>query len=129
MVRAATASSIDLVFQACADRTRLRILNLLLGGDELCVCTIIAVLRLPQAKVSRHLAVLRKAGLVLGRKDGLWVHYRLAEASGTFHRRMLDCLQCCWAEVPELQRDLERLKRVAGIVRAPAGCCDDTSCG
>ena len=65
------------VFRALADRTRLRILALLAGG-EVCVCEIHESLGLPQPTVSRHLAYLRSAGLVTGRKEGLWVHYNLA---------------------------------------------------
>src|SRR4051794_6149906 len=65
------------VFKALADRTRLRILGLL-GAGEICVCDIHSSLGLPQPTVSRHLAYLRKSGLVEWRKEGLWVHYRLA---------------------------------------------------
>lgn len=103
-------SSVDLVFRAFSDRTRLRILNLLQGREELCVCDIIAVIDAPQAKISRHLSYLRRAGLVSARKDGLWVYYRLLPASNSFHRKMLECLGCCMAEVPELKRDLAKLK-------------------
>ena len=63
--------------QALGDPTRLRILSLLVGG-EVCVCHIHEALRVPQPKASRHLAYLRRANLVEARKDGLWVHYRLA---------------------------------------------------
>jgi ArsR family transcriptional regulator, arsenate/arsenite/antimonite-responsive transcriptional repressor len=71
--------SVDRMFRAFSDRTRLRILHLLLPG-ELCVCHIVDVLDLPQPKVSRHLAYLRRTGLVLARKEGLWNYYRLAPA-------------------------------------------------
>src|SRR5437870_11852955 len=68
------------VLKALADTTRLRILGLLLTG-EVCVCHIHESLRISQPKASRHLAYLRRAGLVDARKQGLWVHYRLATAS------------------------------------------------
>lgn len=100
---------VDLIFRACADRTRLRILNLLVGGKEICVCDLMAVLRLPQAKVSRHLAYLRKAGLVAGRKHRQWMHYRLLEPSGPFHAKLLDCLSCCGGEISTLRKDQSRL--------------------
>ncbi len=64
------------VFKALADETRLRILALLLTG-ELCVCEIIAALELPQSTISRHLAYLRKSRWVLGRRQGIWMYYRL----------------------------------------------------
>jgi ArsR family transcriptional regulator len=65
------------LFAALADPTRLRILSLLVGG-EVCVCDIHESLRLPQPTVSRHLAYLRRAGLVDARRAGVWMHYRLA---------------------------------------------------
>lgn len=67
----------DLLFEALADATRRRILALLLARGELCVCDLFGVLQLPQSKVSRHLAVLRESALLVSRKQGTWVHYRL----------------------------------------------------
>ena len=66
-----------LLFEALADETRRRILALLLIRGELCVCDLFGVLGLPQPKVSRHLAVLRESALLISRKQGTWVHYRL----------------------------------------------------
>jgi ArsR family transcriptional regulator, arsenate/arsenite/antimonite-responsive transcriptional repressor len=103
-------TSVDLLFRAFSDRTRLRILHLLRGG-ELCVCDLVAVIDVPQPKISRHLAYLRRAGLVLARKDGLWAHYQLAPARDAFHEKLLECLACCFAGVPELARDGRRLAR------------------
>jgi ArsR family transcriptional regulator len=108
-----SANHVDVVFRAFSDRTRLRILHMLRGG-ELCVCHIVDVLEVPQPKTSRHLAYLRKAGLVLARKEGLWNYYRLAPAKTAFHQKLLDCLCCCFTEVPELARDAKRLKVVTG---------------
>src|SRR5207248_1507170 len=71
-------SSVERLFQALGDATRLRILGLLLAG-EICVCDIHETLRISQPKASRHLAYLRRAGLVATRRQGLWVHYRLAD--------------------------------------------------
>ena len=67
----------NLLFEALADETRRRILALLLTRGELCVCDLFGVLGLPQPKVSRHLAVLRESALLVSRKQGTWVHYRL----------------------------------------------------
>jgi ArsR family transcriptional regulator len=64
-------------FDALVDPIRRQILALLLSHDERCVCDLNAILEAPQPKVSRHLAVLREAGLVLARRDGVWMHYRL----------------------------------------------------
>ena len=96
------------MFRAFSDRTRLRLLHLLVGG-ELCVCDLVDVIGAPQPKVSRHLAYLRKAKLVQVRKDGLWSYYRLAPARGAFHEKLLECLSCCFRDVPELAKDAERL--------------------
>lgn len=65
------------LFKALGDNTRLRIVRLLAEAGELCVCDIERVLALPQARVSRHLAVLRSAGLVRARREGQWMHYAL----------------------------------------------------
>ena len=113
-------NSIDLVFRAFSDRTRLRILNLLQGRDELCVCDITSVIDAPQAKVSRHLGYLRRARLVAARKEGLWVYYRLLPASSGFHKKMLECLSCCLSEVPELKADQTKLK---GCNTKAGDCC------
>ncbi|GFO53493.1 transcriptional regulator [Geomonas sp. Red276] len=67
------------VYKALADETRLRILALLLGEGELCVCDIIAALKQPQSTISRHLAILRKAGWVNDRRRGLWIYYSIRE--------------------------------------------------
>ena len=70
--------SMELLFKALADRTRLRLLNLI-GEDEICVCFFVEALKTNQPKISRHLAYLRKAGVVAGRREGKWIHYRVVE--------------------------------------------------
>jgi ArsR family transcriptional regulator, arsenate/arsenite/antimonite-responsive transcriptional repressor len=110
--------SIDLMFRAFSDRTRLRILHVLQGG-ELCVGDIVEILQAPQPRISRHLAYLRKANLVTVRKSGLWSHYCLAPAKTAFHRKLLECLAKCFGEVPELQADSAR----AAKTRKSGGCC------
>jgi ArsR family transcriptional regulator len=110
--------TVDLMFRAFSDRTRLRILHVLRGG-ELCVGDIVASLRAPQPRVSRHLAYLRKARLVRVRKTGLWSHYSLAPAKTPFHRKLLECLGRCFTEVRELQADEAR----AAKIRKSGGCC------
>jgi ArsR family transcriptional regulator len=109
---------VDGMFRAFSDRTRLRILNLL-GGGELCVCDLVDVLGVPQPKASRHLAYLRKAGLVTSRKDGYWSYYELAPAKDGFHAKLLDCLSCCFQDVPELAEDAKLLR-----LRHGKKCCE-----
>lgn len=64
-------------FQALGDATRLRLLNLM-GEQEVCVCYLVEILGAPQPKISRHLAYLRNAGIVAARREGKWMHYRIA---------------------------------------------------
>jgi ArsR family transcriptional regulator len=101
-------SRVDVMFRAFSDRTRLRLLHLLRAG-ETCVCDLVSVLAVPQPKVSRHLAYLRKAGLVEGRKEGLWMYYKLTPAKNRFHEKLLECLATCYADVPELADDARKL--------------------
>lgn len=112
---------IDLMFRAFSDRTRLRILHILLNG-ELCVGDIVEILQAPQPRISRHLAYLRKANLVVVRRTGPWSHYSLTQAKTSFHRKLLECLAKCFGEVPELQADLAR----AAKIRKSGGCCPKT---
>ena len=95
-------------FKACADPVRLRLLNLLVDG-EVCVCHLHEALELPQSTVSRHLAYLRERGLVVGRKEGLWVHYRLSRAKDELHRHLIGCLGACHAASETLKLDRQRL--------------------
>jgi ArsR family transcriptional regulator, arsenate/arsenite/antimonite-responsive transcriptional repressor len=111
---------VDLMFRAFSDQTRLRILNLLRGG-ETCVCDLQRVLGVPQPKVSRHLAYLKRAGLVMARKDGYWMHYSLAIAKSEFHKSLLNCLSCCFHSVPELAKDAEKLGR--SLPCKDGACC------
>ena len=108
---------VDRMFRAFSDRTRLRILHLL-RDDELCVCDLVQTIGVPQPKVSRHLAYLRRAGLVVARKEGLWSYYKLAPARDPFHQKLLDCLTCCFGSVPELATDAKALAANKG-----RNCC------
>jgi ArsR family transcriptional regulator len=105
-----STSRVDLLFRAFSDRTRLRILSMLRDG-ELCVCHIVNVLGVPQPKASRHLAYLRRAGLVTSRKQGQWAYYQLAPARNAFHQKILACLESCFGDVPELATDQKKLAR------------------
>ena len=108
------------LFGAFADPTRLRILNLLLAAKELCVCDLCAALREIQPKVSRHLALLRRAGLVEVRGDGKWKYYSLARADSPLHRTLLRCVGSCLGELDELATDRARLGSLALRVRCRA---------
>ncbi len=100
---------LDALFKGFADPTRLRVLNALAAG-ELCVCDLVDVLRVPQPAVSRHLAYLRRMGLVTATRDWKFAHYRLAEPSNPVHRNLLACVRSCFVGVPSL--DAERAAAV-----------------
>ena len=109
---------IDLKFRAFSDQTRLRILHLLREG-EWCVNDLLKVIDVPQPTASRHLAYLRRAGLVVTRRKGQWTFYALAPAENAFHKRLLECLADCFADIPALRMDAKR----AVQVRKSGGCC------
>lgn len=117
-MRTAASNPADQLFAAVADSTRLRIVTLLRGG-ELCVCDLVEVLRLPQPKVSRHLSVLRDAGLVEQRIESNWRHYSLAAPTTPLHRKLLDCVACCMDCVPQVRSDLKRLEQHPACCAAP----------
>jgi ArsR family transcriptional regulator len=102
----------DQMFKALSDRTRLRILHLLRPGER-CVCDIVDVLGLSQPKISRHLAYLRKAGLVVSRREGHWSYYQLAAARTKFHAKLLACLNESSSHIPETARDTSKLAQLA----------------
>ncbi len=108
-------------YLAFADRTRLRILNLM-AGEELCVCYFVDVLREPQPKISRHLAVLRKAGVVLARREGTWMHYRIVVPSHAGAARILKATLAWMRDDPRMQADRARLATACGALGdEPAG--------
>lgn len=110
-------------FKAFADPTRLRILGLLAGG-EICVCNIHECLGIPQPSASRHLAYLRRKGLVVGRKEGLWVYYTLAPLKDAVMRVLMSAVTHCLCHCDSIARDRVRLQ-------AKTGCCvpGDTKTG
>lgn len=100
------------LLKACADQTRLRLLNLLATEGEVCVCHLVDVLGTNQPKVSRHLAYLKRTGLVSDRKDSLWVYYRLSDSLAEHASRLIECVNSCCAESPETQQDTAKLRLV-----------------
>lgn len=109
--------SAEIAFRSLSDRTRLRILNLL-RQRELRVFDLVAILNVPQPKTSRHLAYLRKAGLVVTRRDGQWVHYQLASFADSFHRQIAQCLESLQPLIPEFKLDSEKLQSTSGPAQA-----------
>lgn len=108
--------SLDRLLKALADPTRLRILGLLLGG-EVCVCDIHESLGIPQPRASRHLATLRQAGLVTARRDGLWMHYRLADLPDPVLTGILQAVTHALTHLAVVREDSARLERQTGCCR------------
>lgn len=100
------------IFKALADETRLRIVALFLVEGELCVCDIIAAIKLPQSTVSRHLAYLRKTGIVNDRRCGLWMYYSIADSEDGFQKGLIDFLKLNIAAFPATTTDLECLEHI-----------------
>src|SRR5687767_10278787 len=115
------------VFKALADKTRLRILALL-GNNEVCVCHLHDSLDLPQPTVSRHLAYLRKSGLVAARRDGVWMHYQVSRALSPLVRDIVGAAVDALRQVPATNQDRKQFQRSFGqlyVLDTPAGgtCC------
>ena len=125
-MRDARLATLEEAFKAFADPTRLRILGLLAGG-EICVCNIHECLGIPQPTASRHLAYLRKKGLVLSRKEGLWVHYTLAPLEEPVMRVLMSAVTHVLCHCDAIAEDRRRLQTQTGCC-APASaaayeCC------
>jgi ArsR family transcriptional regulator len=124
---ATTLDTLETVFKALADKTRLRILALL-GGEEVCVCHLHDTLRLPQPTVSRHLSYLRRARLVDVRRDGVWMHYRLSAAIDPVVRAVIDAAVHAVTHAPTAHKDRRQFAKAFGDSRTtPAShvvpCC------
>jgi ArsR family transcriptional regulator, arsenate/arsenite/antimonite-responsive transcriptional repressor len=99
-----------LLFAALADRTRLRLLNLM-DGKEVCVCYFVEILGQSQPKISRHLAYLRRAGIVAARRQGKWVHYKIVVPADTGAAKILREALAVLREDKRMQADLNRLNK------------------
>jgi ArsR family transcriptional regulator len=97
-------------FAALADENRLRLLHLMKAG-EICVCYLQKVLQTNQPKISRHLAYLKRAGLVEARREGKWMHYRLKKLAGSQEKILAETLRRLEMELP-IKRDAQRLEQI-----------------
>ena len=113
-----TSEELEMLFQALGDRTRLRLLNLMSAG-EVCVCFFVEALGEPQPKISRHLAFLRKAGLVAARRDAKWMHYSIAMPEHEGARKIFTRTLTTLGDDPEMQRDRAALARACCSPRVP----------
>ena len=112
----------DQLFKAFSDSTRLRLLNLL-AQREHCVCEFQSILRVAQPKISRHLAYLRRSGLVKTRRSGKMIFYSLAPATNAVHTSLLRCLRGCFSDIDFLQQDIKRDRRSKPFCPPAKGTC------
>ena len=123
----AAIDQLEAIFKALADKTRLRVLALL-GNNEVCVCHLHDSLGLPQPTVSRHLAYLRRSGLVDVRRDGVWMHYRVATDLDPVVQKVVRAAVDALLQVPTTNQDRKQFERAFGelyVLNAPGGgtCC------
>jgi ArsR family transcriptional regulator len=121
-----TIDTLEHTYTALADRNRLRILALLVDG-EVCVCHIHDTLRLPQPTASRHLAYLRRVGLVTARREGTWMHYRMAPDLHPVITAIIQTAGHAMSHVVGMDRDRQRFEKHAGkalaVVQPPRALC------
>lgn len=110
MMREDRVADLNKLFRALADPTRLRLLNLM-SEQEVCVCYFTEVIGAPQPKISRHLAYLRRAGIVAARREGKWMHYRLTIPGDAYAASILKKTMDALNSDRQMQRDRERLNR------------------
>lgn len=108
----------ETLFRALADRTRLRLLNLM-GDDEVCVCFFVEILSTSQPKISRHLAYLRRAGVVAARREGKWMHYRVVSPPDPHAARLFNEVRAWLTEDAQMQRERARLMSICCAPRPP----------
>jgi ArsR family transcriptional regulator, arsenate/arsenite/antimonite-responsive transcriptional repressor len=114
---AGTLESLTLLMQALGDENRIRIINLLLAREELCVCDIQSVLAVPQTRVSRHLNILKSAGVVSARRDARWMYYALRRDT-VLVRELCELCERSFSGIPALAADLTSLNAASDLV-----CC------
>ncbi len=110
--------SVALLFKALADSTRLRLINLI-GDDEVCVCFFVEVLKINQPKISRHLAYLRRAGVVSARREGKWIHYRIVEPPNLHAANIFREVRTWLANEAAMKSDRARFEKICCAQRLP----------
>jgi ArsR family transcriptional regulator len=111
-------TSIAPLFKALADQTRLRLINLI-ADDEICVCFFVEVLKTNQPKISRHLAYLKRAGVVAARREGKWIHYRLVEPADPHAARIFREVRLWLDNDPAMVSDRTRLRKICCAPQLP----------
>jgi ArsR family transcriptional regulator len=98
-------------FKVLADSTRLRLAVLLSIEGETCVCSLAEALNAPEYKISRHLGIMRSAGVVEARREGTWIHYKLSNARNRLEECLQKCFRDCLAYHATVRADMKRLSK------------------
>ena len=98
-------------FKVLADPTRLRLAVLLSIEGETCVCSLAEALEAPQYTISRHLGIMRSAGLVEARRQGTWMHYALSKSRNRLEQCLQECFRDCLADHETVKADMKRLSK------------------
>jgi ArsR family transcriptional regulator len=117
------APELETFFRALADRTRLRLLNLM-GDDEVCVCFFVEIIGPNQPNISRHLAYLRRAGIVEARREGKWIHYRIVEPENPALQTLLRNVRASITNDPKMAKDRKQLNGLCCHPKIPAHLAD-----
>lgn len=115
----AALKEMETLFLALADKTRLRLLNLM-RESEVCVYYFTEVLGESQPKISRHLAYLKNAAIVSARRDGKWIHYKIVSPENEYAAQVLQDTLEWLASQKEMQDDYKKLESICGSVKSPA---------
>jgi ArsR family transcriptional regulator len=131
MIRGSKSVSMAGLFAALADATRLRLLNLMAGDGlmacrEVCVCHFVEILGQNQPKISRHLAYLRRAGIVTARREGKWMHYSICTPADAAASSILSAALAALGKDRQMRADQAKLGRVClptPLSRRSFSCC------
>ena len=96
-------------FKVLANQTRLRLMVILALEGETCVCKLAQALAAPESRISRHLGIMRMAGIVEARREGTWMHYKLSDTKNRLEVCLQDCFRDCFAEHQTIKADIGRL--------------------
>jgi len=112
------------LFKVLAEPTRLRLAILLAAEGETCVCQLAEALEAPEFRISRHLGIMRSAGLVQVRREGTWMFYSLCEPRNTLEKCLQGCFRDCLADQPIPQADRQKLASAScGPTKGPVPVC------
>jgi len=100
-------------FKVLADSTRLRLAVLLSIQGQTCVCGLAEALNVPEYNISRHLGIMRSAGVVEAKRQGTWMFYKLSKARNRLEQCLQECFSTCLADHRTVKTDMKRLSQAS----------------